>query len=49
VESYKQRAALAEIIQPEDVAQAAWWLGVGAAKTTGEILVVDGGIRLTRG
>ena len=48
VESYKQRAALGEIIQPEDVAQAAWWLGVGAAKTTGELLVVDGGVRLTR-
>jgi NAD(P)-dependent dehydrogenase (short-subunit alcohol dehydrogenase family) len=48
VESYKQRAALGEIIQPEDIAQAAWWLGVGAAKTTGEILLVDGGVRLTR-
>lgn len=48
VDSYKQRAALAEVITPEDIAQAAWWLGVGAAKTTGEILLVDGGLRLTR-
>lgn len=48
VESYKQRAALAEVITPDDVAQAAWWLGVGAAKTTGEVLLIDGGLRLTR-
>jgi NAD(P)-dependent dehydrogenase (short-subunit alcohol dehydrogenase family) len=47
-ESYKERAALGEVITPEDVAQAAWWLGVGAAKTTGEVLLVDGGLRLTR-
>lgn len=48
VDSYKQRAALADIIQPEDIAEAAWWLGVGAAKTTGEVLLLDGGLRLTR-
>ena len=48
MESYKERAALGEVITPEDVAQAAWWLGVGAAKTTGEILLVDAGLRLTR-
>ncbi len=47
-ESYKERAALGEIITPDDVAQAAWWLGVGARKTTGEILLVDSGLRLTR-
>lgn len=48
VESYKQRAALGEVITPDDIAQAAWWLGVGAAKTTGEVLLIDGGLRLTR-
>lgn len=48
VERYRERATLAEIITPDDVAQAAWWLGVGAAKTTGEVLLVDGGVRLTR-
>jgi 3-oxoacyl-[acyl-carrier protein] reductase len=48
VESYKERAALGEVITPDDVAQAAWWLGVGARKTTGEVLLVDGGVRLTR-
>ncbi|KQP11964.1 SDR family NAD(P)-dependent oxidoreductase [Pseudorhodoferax sp. Leaf267] len=49
VDSYKQRAALADVITPEDIAQAAWWLGVGAAKTTGEVLLIDAGVRITRG
>ena len=34
---------------PEDVAEAAWCLGAGAAKTTGEVLLLDAGLRLTRG
>ena len=46
VAGYKARAALAEIIQPEDVARAAWYLGVDATKTTGEMLSVDGGAKL---
>ena len=33
VDSDKARAALAEIITPEDVARAAWYLGVEAIKT----------------
>ena len=41
-------AALAATIEPEDVADAAWWLGAGAAKTTGEVLLVDAGIRITK-
>ncbi|MEO8250695.1 MAG: SDR family oxidoreductase [Burkholderiales bacterium] len=52
VESHKARAALAAlaaVITPEDVAEAAWWLGAGAAKTTGEVLLLDAGMRLTRG
>lgn len=49
VEGYKARAALDAVISPEDVAEAAWWLGAGAAKTTGEVLLVDAGVRLTRG
>jgi len=36
------------VIAPEDVAEAAWYLGVAAAKTTGEVLLVDGGLRLAR-
>ncbi len=46
VEAYKARSALAEIIQPEDVARAAWYLGVDALKTSGEVLPVDAGARL---
>ena len=46
VQGYKARAALAEIIQPEDVARAAWYLGVDAVKTTGEVLAVDAGAKL---
>ncbi len=46
VAGYKARAALAEIIQPEDVARAAWYLGVDATKTSGEMLSVDAGAKL---
>ena len=49
VQGYKARAALDAVIAPEDVAEAAWWLGAGAAKTTGEVLLLDAGLRLTRG
>ncbi len=46
---YKARAALDAVMTPDDVAEAAWWLGAGAAKTTGEVLLLDAGLRLTRG
>ena len=46
VQAYKARSALADIITPDDVARAAWYLGVDAVKTTGEVLPVDGGFRL---
>jgi len=46
VTAYKARAALAEIIQPEDVARAAWYLGVDATKTSGEVLPVDAAVKL---
>ena len=46
VQAYKGRVALADIIQPEDVARAAWYLGVDAVKTTGEVLPVDAGAKL---
>ena len=49
VQGYKARATLDAVIAPEDVAEAAWWLGAGAAKTTGEVLLLDAGLRLTRG
>ena len=46
VQAYKSRAALADVIVPEDVARAAWYLGVDAQKTTGEVLAVDAGAKL---
>jgi 3-oxoacyl-[acyl-carrier protein] reductase len=48
VKDWTDRAALEDVIQPEDVAGAAWWLGAGAAKTTGEVLLLDAGFRLTK-
>ena len=49
VQGYKARAALDAVMSPDDVADAAWWLGAGARKTTGEVLLLDAGFRLTRG
>ena len=49
VQGYRSRAALDAVIAPEDVAEAAWFLGASAAKTTGEVLLLDAGLRLTRG
>lgn len=49
VKGYRELAALDAVISPEDVADAAWWLGAGAAKTTGEVLLLDAGLRITRG
>lgn len=48
VQGYKARAALEEVTQPEDIAEAAWYLGASAPKTTGEVLLVDAGLRLTK-
>ena len=48
VAGYRGRAALDAVITPEDVAEAAWFLGVGATKTTGEVLLLDAGLRLRR-
>lgn len=41
--AYQQATPLAATILPEDVADACYWLCTGAAKTTGEYLLVDGG------
>jgi 3-oxoacyl-[acyl-carrier protein] reductase len=48
VQGYRARAALDAVIAPEDVAEAAWFLGASAAKTTGEVLLLDAGLRLGR-
>ena len=47
-DEWVDRAALEDTLQPEDVADAAWWLGAGALKTTGEVLLLDAGFRLAR-
>jgi NAD(P)-dependent dehydrogenase (short-subunit alcohol dehydrogenase family) len=47
-QSYERESALASIVTPVDVAQTIYWLGAGAAKTTGEVHVVDGGRRVGR-
>jgi len=47
--SAADRAALDAVVLPQDVAEAIWWLGAGATKTTGEVLLVDAGARLGKG
>jgi len=47
--AYTDHAALEDVISPEDVAETAWYLGASAAKTTGEVLLVDAGFRLAKG
>jgi 3-oxoacyl-[acyl-carrier protein] reductase len=42
-DSYIDSTPLAATIAPEDVADACYWLCTGAAKTTGEFLLVDSG------
>lgn len=49
LKAWTDTAALAAPITPDDVADAAWWLGAGAAKTTGEVLLLDAGLRITKG
>ncbi len=46
--SYEESSALRSIVTPSDVAETIYWLGAGAAKTTGEVHVVDGGRRVGR-
>ncbi len=41
--NYRRVAPLAETIQPDDVADACFWLCTGAAKTTGEFILIDSG------
>jgi 3-oxoacyl-[acyl-carrier protein] reductase len=46
--NYESAAALGSMVAPQDVAETIYYLGAIAAKTTGEIHVVDGGRRLGR-
>lgn len=41
--AYRSATPLASTIQPEDVAEMAYWLCTGALKTTGEFMLVDSG------
>ena len=40
VQGYRSIAALDAVTSPDDVADAAWRLGAGAAKATGEVLLL---------
>lgn len=46
---FEEAAPLARVARPEDVADPVVWLLEGAAFITGELLMVDGGIRLSGG
>ena len=46
--AWADQAALQDVLQPEDVGDAVWWLGAGALKTTGEVLLLDAGFRLAK-
>jgi NAD(P)-dependent dehydrogenase (short-subunit alcohol dehydrogenase family) len=48
-ERFADGAALGRVARPEDVAEPVVWLLEGAAFMTGEILMVDGGVRLGAG
>jgi 3-oxoacyl-[acyl-carrier protein] reductase len=43
---YESIAPLRAVSQPEDVADAIVWLITGAARTTGEVICVDGGMHI---
>jgi NAD(P)-dependent dehydrogenase (short-subunit alcohol dehydrogenase family) len=43
-QGYMAITPLAATIQPEDVADACYWLCVGARKTTGEFILIDSGL-----
>ena len=46
--AYSARAALAAATTPEDIADAIYWLGDGARKMTGEVLLLDAGFKIGR-
>jgi NAD(P)-dependent dehydrogenase (short-subunit alcohol dehydrogenase family) len=46
---YADAAALGRVAEPEDIADAIVWLLEGASFITGEILMIDGGVRLGAG
>jgi NAD(P)-dependent dehydrogenase (short-subunit alcohol dehydrogenase family) len=49
VKRFEQSAPMARVAQPDDIAEPIVWLLEGAGYVTGELLMVDGGIRLSGG
>jgi 3-oxoacyl-[acyl-carrier protein] reductase len=48
LQSYESASALGTLVHPEEVAETIFYLAAKAAKTTGEVHVVDGGRRVGR-
>ena len=48
VKDWCDKSVLGQTLSADDVADACWWLGAGAARTTGEVLLLDAGLRLGR-
>ena len=48
VADWCDKSVLGQTLSADDVADACWWLGAGAARTTGEVLLLDAGLRLGR-
>ena len=48
-DAYAAQATLADVVVPEDVADAIFWLGAAARRTSGEVVMVDGGFKMCRG
>jgi NAD(P)-dependent dehydrogenase (short-subunit alcohol dehydrogenase family) len=46
--SYESASALGTLVSPAEVAETIYYLAALAAKTTGEVLLIDGGRRLGR-
>jgi enoyl-[acyl-carrier-protein] reductase (NADH) len=44
--NYESTSALNSLVLPEEVAETVYYLGAVAAKTTGEVHLVDGGRRV---
>jgi 3-oxoacyl-[acyl-carrier protein] reductase len=48
LDTYQSSSALGALVTPQEVAETIYYLGALAAKTTGEVHVVDGGRRVGR-
>lgn len=48
-DAYAAQATLGDLVVPDDVADAIFWLGAAARRTSGEVVLVDGGFKTSRG